>query len=62
MASQTPVITCRKNKKNKDHYTNLKSRNGKKILTLGEGFRKKFTEQHRQMLIKALQEAVIVYK
>jgi len=54
-----PKLRCKKNKKTKQFYTSLISRNGKKVFTLGEGFKKKFTEKHRQMLLKTLLAAEI---
>jgi len=54
-------LRCKKNPKNKQFYTSLISKNGKVVFTLGEGFKRKFTEKHRQMLIKTLTEAVIEY-
>ena len=59
MAAKTPRLVCRKGRDGQ-YYTSLKSRNGKKEMSLGEGYKRPFTEKMRSTLIRDLIAAELV--
>ncbi|HON92825.1 MAG TPA: hypothetical protein PKZ07_14755 [Sedimentisphaerales bacterium] len=59
MAAKTPRLVCKKGRDGQ-YYTSLVSRNGKKEMSLGEGYKRPFTEKMRATLIRDLIAAELV--